>query len=316
MQAERELSEISPEKDTILTIGVFDGVHIGHKYLISRLKEQAQERALLSGIVTFNQHPLEVLSPETKLSYLTDIPEKTMLLQNEGVDFVAVLSFTTELAQLSAPQFLNLLKKHLRMQGLVIGPDFALGKRREGDIENLNNLGKKMNFSVTVMPPVKINGDVVSSTAIRQALANGEIAKVHKLIGRYFSLKGKVVTGDKRGAKLGFPTANLEVDPRQAVPANGVYATWAHIGGETYKSVTNIGLRPTFNGTNRLIEVYVLDYHADLYGEEIRIDFVQRLRGERKFYSAKALSNQITRDVEKVKSILNHPVSNVSRRKV
>ena len=192
MLVEKELAAIAPEKDMLLTIGVFDGVHLGHKYLLSQLMEHARKQDLLSGVVTFRQHPLEVLSPQTELPYLTSLDEKVSLLKNEGVEAVITLSFTPELAQLSAGQFVTLLKKYLRMRGLVIGPDFALGRNREGDADALRKLGQDMGFSVTVIAPVKVNGEVVSSTAIRNAIAKGNIERVTRLIGRPFSLQGRV----------------------------------------------------------------------------------------------------------------------------
>jgi len=211
MQVEEELAWLSPKKDMLLTIGVFDGVHLGHKYLISQLRELARQQDLLSGVVTFRQHPQEVLSSHTKLPFLTDLTQRTKLLKNESVEAIITLSFTRDLAQLSPRQFVSLLKKHLRMRGLVIGPDFALGRNREGNTNTLCALGQDMNFSVTVIPSIMINGEVVSSTAIRQALAEGDMRRVHNLAGHPFSLSGHVIPGAGRGIELGFPTANLDI---------------------------------------------------------------------------------------------------------
>ena len=283
MQVEEELAKLSPKKDMLLTIGVFDGVHLGHKYLISQLMENAKQQNLLSGVVTFRQHPQEVLSPPTKLPFLTDLAQRTNLLKNEGVEAIIPLPFTTELAQLSPRQFLSLLKKHLRMRGLVIGPDFALGRGREGDTNTLQKLGQDMNFSVTLVPPLLINGEVVSSTSIRKVLADGDMKKVHKLMGRPFSLRGKVVAGAGRGVGLGFPTANLDINPNQALPPDGVYAGWAHIDGKMYPSMANIGQCPTFGSCERTVEAYLIDYQGDIYGRKLKIDIVARLRDEKKF---------------------------------
>jgi len=288
----------------LLTIGVFDGVHLGHKYLISRLKEDARQQNLLSGVVTFRQHPQQVLSPRTKLPFLTDLTEKTDLLKNEGVETIIVLSFTHELAQLRARQFLSLIKKYLRMRGLVIGPDFVLGRNREGNADTLRIIGRDMNFNVTVIPPIMINGEVVSSTAIRKALADGDMKKVHNLVGRPFSLHGRVIPGAGRGADLGFPTANLNVDPKQALPADGIYATRVYISSQAYQSMTNIGKRPTFSGSKRLVEVYILDYQGNLYNHELKIDFVQRLRDEKRFDTVDELKRQVTEDVKQGRAIL------------
>ncbi len=305
MGVEEELAQASPGKDMLLTIGVFDGVHLGHRYLISQLKKQAREQGLACGVVTFRKHPREVLSTHVRLRYLTTLEERIRLLNKEGVDEVVALSFTPEVAQLGAQQFVGLLQKHLRMRGLVIGPDFALGRSREGHAERLRQLGGEMGFTVTVVPPVKISSDVVSSTAIRNALANGDMKKVHSLTGRLFSLEGRVVSGVGRGRQLGFPTANIDVDVQQALPADGVYATRAYIAGKVHQAVTNIGKRPTFSGEDRTVEVYVLDYQGDMYASHLKIDIVERLRGERKFASAEELKKQIAEDIKQGRAILS-----------
>jgi riboflavin kinase/FMN adenylyltransferase len=303
MQVEEELARLSPKKDMLLTIGVFDGVHLGHKYLISQLKKLARQQGLLSGVITFRQHPQEVLS-QTKLPFLTDLDQRTNLLKNEGVEAIIPLSFTPELAQLSPRQFLGLLKKYLRMRGLVIGPDFALGRNREGDTDALRRLGQEMGFSVTVVPPITIAGDVVSSTAIRKVLAEGDMKRVRNLFGRPFRLHGRVMAGARRGVELGFPTANLDISPQQALPAEGVYVSQAHIDDQTHPAVTNIGQRPTFGGGERLVEVYLLDYHGDLYGQELAIDIIERLRDEKKFDTPEQLKKQIAEDVKQGIAIL------------
>ena len=304
MLVEEELADFYPGKDMLLTIGVFDGVHLGHKHLISRLKENAAKQGLLSGVVTFKQHPLELLAPGTELPYLTGLNEKVRLLEREGVDSVVTLSFTPELAGLSAGQFAGLLKKHLRMKGLVIGPDFALGRNREGSAEALGAIGEHLDFTVEVVSPVKVNGEIVSSTAIRNAIAAGDMKKMDSLMGHPFSLHGYVTSGDKRGSELGFPTANLEIDPKQTLPPEGVYVTRTYISGGTYKSVTNIGKRPTFGDNPRSIETYVMDYKGNVYGHEMKIDIVERLRGEIKFDSVEDLKKQISLDIEKAIAIL------------
>jgi len=305
MSVEKELAEISPERETLLTIGVFDGVHLGHKLLISELTKRAREYKLNSGVVTFRQHPAAVLSPNSGLSYLTGISEKINLLKDEGVDVVIALTFTHEVAQLGARQFAGLLKKYLRMRGLIIGPDFALGKNREGNIDTLKTLGEEIGFSVTEVSPVRVNGGIVSSTVIRERLADGNITKVNELIGRLFSLQGRVTSGLGRGQELGFPTANLELDPEQAVPADGVYAAWAHIDGETYRALINIGISPTFDDRGRTVEAYLVGYQGNLYGRELKIDFVERLRDEKKFDTIDDLKKQMSDDIKRGEAILD-----------
>ena len=305
MSAEADLARFSPDKETLLAIGVFDGVHLGHKHLISQLVKQAKERGLMSGVVTFRQHPEEVLYPQSEVAFLTSLAERSKLLKDEGVDIVVPLSFTSKLARLSAPEFVNLLQKHLRMRGLVIGADFALGRNREGGADALRRLGEELDFSVTVVPPVVLDGEIVSSTAIRKALAEGNVKKVSNLTGRIFSLRGCVVSGAGRGVALGFPTANLEINQGQAVPVDGVYATRAYVNERTYQAMAYIGKNPTFGGSKRGLEVHLLDYHGDLRGRELRVDMVGRLRGEKRFNSTEELKRQIAEDVEKGRAILN-----------
>jgi riboflavin kinase/FMN adenylyltransferase len=304
VQVEAELTGFSPEKDTLLTIGVFDGVHLGHQRLITELLKQARSRDMLAGVITFRQHPEDLFTSGHKLPFLTDIRLRTKLLKDEGVDFIITLSFTKELAEISARQFLALLKKRLRMKGLVIGSDFALGKGREGNTDTLQKLGKELGITVTVVPPLELNGEVVSSTALRKALAEGDMDKIRAMTGRPFSLRGKVVAGEGRGEGLGFPTANLNVNSRQALPPDGVYAGLAHVNGSVYQAMTNIGRNPTFDGKERTIESFLVGYHGNLYGEDLQLDIIARLREEKKFSSADELKEQMARDVEKGKTAL------------
>jgi riboflavin kinase/FMN adenylyltransferase len=304
MQVETELAKFSPEKDMLLTIGVFDGVHLGHRHLIARLTGLARRQGLMSGVITFSLHPREVLAPRTRLPFLTDIERRVELLKSEGVEAVIPLSFTPELARLTPKEFLGLLKKHLRMKGLVIGPDFALGKNREGDTNVLRQLGEEMDFSLTVVPPLTIDGEVASSTAIRQALAEGDMKRAQKLMGRPFRLHGEVVAGYGRGVKLGFPTANVDTGREQALPADGVYTSRAYIDDQAYQAMTNIGINPTFGGNRRLVEVYIMGYDGDLYGRELAIDIIERLRGEIKFDNPEELKKQIAEDVKRGKATL------------
>jgi riboflavin kinase/FMN adenylyltransferase len=301
---EEELSRFSPGRDTLLTVGVFDGVHLGHKHLVSILREEARRKEMLSGVVTFRQNPEKLLSHRNKLPFLTGIEERISLLKNEGVDIIVPLSFTSELAQLGARRFVGLLQRYLRMRGLVIGPDFALGRGREGDVANLRELGREMHFSVTVVPPLMLNGEVVSSTTIRKAIADGDMGKIRELTGRPFSLGGRVVTGRGRGVGLGFPTANLDIPPEHALPPDGVYAGWAYINGRTYPAMTNIGKKPTFSDRKRTVEAYLIDYHGDLYGQELKVDIVAKLRDEKRFANADELKQQMALDVRRGREIL------------
>lgn len=304
MQVEKELAKVKPIRDTILTIGVFDGVHLGHQRLLTHLRDEASHSNRLSGVITFKSHPEVVLGGENRLLWLNDLETRINLIRNLGIDIVVALPFSSELARLSASRFIQLLKEHLRMRGLIVGPDFALGRNREGDADKLWILGREMDFSVEVIPVVVMDGIVVSSSTIRQALAVGDMKKVEKMIGRFFSLGGLVVSGDRRGRSLGFPTANLDIEADQALPSDGVYATISHIDDNSLPSVTNIGVRPTFGGKKRLVETYILDFQDDLLGHKLIIDLVDKLREEERFDTVEELKVQMAKDVERARQIL------------
>jgi riboflavin kinase/FMN adenylyltransferase len=304
MEIEQELANTTPQGKTLLAIGVFDGVHAGHRYLLNRLQEQAAKNNLLSGAVTFNPHPQSVLHPDHQLPWLSDLDDRVATLQQLGLSIVAVLTFTPKLAQLKARDFMSLLRKYLKMRGIMVGPDFALGRGGEGDISLLHALGDEMEFTVDVIPPFTIEGEVVSSTLIRQALTRGDMRRVEKLMGRRFYLKGEVITSDKRGRLLGFPTANLDIKPQQALPDNGIYATITQVNDKRFPSATNVGTRPTFGEGERMVETYLLNYKGDLYGKHIRVEFVKKVRDEQRFPSAEELIIQMGKDVQEVDAIL------------
>ncbi|RLC64284.1 MAG: bifunctional riboflavin kinase/FAD synthetase [Chloroflexi bacterium] len=304
MEIEQELANIAPQSETLLTIGVFDGVHAGHRYLLEKLKRKAAERNLVSGVVTFNPHPQSVLNPHNQILWLSAPEDRVKSLQRLGINLVAVLTFTQEVAKLSAREFMILVKKHLRMRGIMVGPDFTLGRGQEGNIHLLRTLGREMNFSLEVIPPCIINGEIVSSTLIRQALTQGDMGKVRRLMGHYFQIGGKVVPSDKRGRILGFPTANLDIKPQQALPSNGIYATVTQVDDKQFHSATNIGTRPTFGKGKKTVETHLLNYKGDLYSKEIRVEFVQKLRDEQRFPSSEELKTQIEQDIQEIDAIL------------
>jgi riboflavin kinase/FMN adenylyltransferase len=304
MGIEQELSNITPQGETLLTIGVFDGVHAGHRHLLGELQKRAAERKLISGVVTFNPHPQSVLHPEDQLPWLSTLEDRVRALEELGVNIVTVLTFTPKVAQLGARDFMSLLKKHLKMRGIMVGRDFALGRGGEGNINLLHTLGNEMQFSVEALRPFTINGEVVSSSLIRQALAQGDVRRVEMLMGRYFYLRGKVITCDKRGRVLGFPTANLDIKPQQALPANGIYATIAQVHGKQFPSATNIGIRPTFGEGGKTVETHLIQYEGDLYGKEMSVEFVQRLRDEQRFPSSEDLRIQIVEDIREAEVVL------------
>ncbi len=308
MPVEEELARLLPEREMLLTIGVFDGVHRGHKFLISELLKKARESNFLSGIITLSRPPEELFNPESKVPYLTTLDDRMRLLKQTGADTVIPLIFNEDIAALTAREFVLLLKRCLKMRGLVIGEDFALGRMRRGNPAYLAKLGAELGFTVTVVPPVILNGEIVSSTAVRGALAAGDMDKAADLLGRPFSLRRPVVKGTGRGKTLGFPTANLDVESEQALPEDGVYATLTEVDGKKYGSVTNVGTNPTFDTGRRTVEAHLIDYRESLYGKIITVYFTLRIRGEKKFTTPEALSAQIKEDIVKGRKILSSQV--------
>jgi len=304
MGLEQELQKKASAGDTFLAVGVFDGVHLGHQHLLRRLKDKAEANKAIPGVLTFRHHPLRVLSPETSLSYLAPLGVRTKLLIGLGIPLVIKISFSKEVAGIQARDFLELLMRYIRMRGLVVGTDFALGRNREGDVKALRTLSAEMGFELEVVPPFVLNGRVVSSTVIRKALGVGDMRTVREFLGRPYVLSGPVVAGRGVGRVLGFPTANLRVSPQQALPADGVYAGLAYLGGKALPSLANIGVRPTFGGDERVIEVHILDFQGQLYGKELSVGLVERLREERRFGDPGELKAQIARDAERARELL------------
>jgi riboflavin kinase/FMN adenylyltransferase len=296
--ARDELARAAPGRPSAVTIGKFDGVHLGHRYLVGLLLERARDEALASVVVTLHPNPITVLRPGTPVTYLCSLEERVALLRSLGVDSVSVLSFTSELAQLSYADFAGLLVEELRMRLLVVGPDFALGRDRAGDVEALRAFGEERGFRVESVSLLREDGTKVGSGAIREALAEGDMETASELLGRPFALRGPVVRGEERGARIGFPTANIAVAPDLALPKFGVYVTSAYLGDRHYASVTNIGQRPTFGAGRPTIETHLLDFEGDVYERELRIELLQKLRDEQRFAGADELVAQIRRDVE------------------
>ena len=308
MSSAQELASYTPDSPTLLTLGVFDGVHKGHLSLVEILKRQARKRHLLPGVVTFSPHPAEVLHPGENLPLLTSVEERIELLKAAGVPLVVPLTFTHELSRCGPEEFVGLLVRYLRMSGLILGPDFSLGRDRAGTIATLQTLGASLGFTVESVAPYTLEGQVVSSTVIRTALTRGDVEEAARLLGRPFSLSGPVITTSRRGASLGFPTANLGVDPGRALPRNGVYATIAKIPDGQFGSVTNLGHRPTFGHTERVVETHILDFCGHIYGATLTVEFIAKLRDEVAFQDSEALVAQIRRDVESSRIILREHV--------
>ena len=304
MRIEQELEQAQNDRDSVLTIGVFDGVHRGHQSLIAKVIAEAKRKGAASGVLTFCNHPNSVINPNFQPQYITSIAERIRLIKELGADFVVPVTFDKEVAELRVQRFVKLLCSKLRMRGLVVGPDFAMGYKREGNVDVLSELGAALGFEVSVVDLLSEGGDAVHSTSIRQALAGGSVGDVAKMLGRNFAIIGTVVSGDKRGRTLGFPTANIEVGPSMAIPGNGIYATMAVVDGKSHMAATSIGTRPTFDGKRRTIEAFLLGFDNNLYNKQLRLEFVQRLRDELKFDSVDALLKQMELDVERTRTLL------------
>ncbi len=292
-----------------LTIGSFDGVHRGHQEISRRLVAGAHAQAAKAAVLTFYPHPAVVLRNLTGPYYLTTPDERANLIGKLGVDIVIIQKFDRELANTSARDFVLKLKERLGLAKLVVGHDFTLGRGREGDIPTLKKLGDELGFEVLENEAVILEGQVISSSQIRSALAAGNVELANDLLGRPYQVNGEVVPGDGRGKLLGVPTANLSTWGEQLVPDKGVYACRAIIGEKTYRAATSIGVRPTFYEDDRTqtVETYLLDFNGNLYGQQVKLDFIARLRGEEKFDTVQALVDQIFRDIAKTRQLVSEP---------
>lgn len=306
--AREQLRRAALGRPAALTIGIFDGVHRGHQAVIAQVIAAARARGLAAGAITFHPHPREVLRRDLAIEYVSSLEDRLSLLRQTGLDTVATVSFTSEFAQTDAGDFVRMLVEELDLKRLIIGEDFALGRQRGGDPDTLARLGQELGFEVEVIDLVADHGwqqEKISSTDIRAALAAGEIERVEALLGRRFSIHGPVVLGFERGRTIGFPTANVAVGADRAIPGPGVYATIAHLPDGLRPSVTNIGVRPTFEDDAGLsIECHIFDFDSDIYDTDLRVEFVRRLRGERKFEGVQQLVEQISRDCEAARALL------------
>jgi riboflavin kinase/FMN adenylyltransferase len=303
--AREELQRAAIGRPTALTIGVFDGVHRGHQALVRRVIESARRDNLAAAAVTFHPHPRQVVHPDAQISYLTSLEDRLDLLLATGLDTVAAVTFTSELAQVAAEDFVQVLIEDMQLTKLVIGPDFALGRQRAGDPEALQRMCDDHGIPMELIDFVQEDDAKVSSSSVRKALDIGEIEQVNMLLGRRFSLHGPVVLGAERGRTIGFPTANIAVGADLAMPAHGVYATLAHFNDQAYQSVTNIGVRPTIDDDDAIsIECHLFDFEGALYGRDVRVDIVSRLRGEQRFDGLDALKAQIAADCVAARAVL------------
>ncbi len=294
----------SPPRRTVLTIGNFDGVHLGHREIFRRVVRRAQEIDGTAAVLTFEPHPLRLLAPDKAPPRINTPEEKVRLLTASCIDLLVVLDFTRELAGLPAADFVaEILVRRLGLKHLIVGYDYAFGRNREGDVKFLAAQAQVHGFTLEVLEPIRAGEEVYSSTRIRDMLQKGEVAEAVGVLGRNFTLDGIVVHGDRRGRQLGFPTANLATE-KELLPREGVYAVKVKWREASYDAVINIGRRPTFDGASPTLEIHLLDFSGDLYGERLRIYFVARLREERRFASVNALQKAVLADIACAREVL------------
>lgn len=301
------ISGFIPGKNPVVTTGTFDGVHLGHQQIIKRLKEAAEKCNGETVLLTFFPHPRMVLDPDYKPLLLNTPDEKAGLLEKAGIDHLIIHPFNREFSMMSSKEFISkILVEALHTKKLVIGHDHHFGKNREGSFDHLKEFGPVYGFEVEEIPAHEVEQTSVSSTKIRQSLTKGDVKTAGLFLGYNYMLSGTVVKGRMVGRSIDFPTANLHVnDPYKLVPADGVYAVWVKRGKEKLKGMLNIGMRPTVDGKVRTIEVNILDFNADLYGETLTLEFVKRLRDEAKFDGIESLKQQLIKDREQARLILS-----------
>ncbi len=297
-----------PFTNSAITIGNFDGVHLGHKTLLNKVIEKAKEINGPSIVMTFDPHPLKVMNPEKCPPLITTYERKIELIAKAGIDILICVRFTLDFAKTSAERFVkDILCNTIGMKAVLVGPDYTFGKDREGSVDLLKQFSATCGFDVTVVPWIGPEAERISSTKARNLIVAGKVSDAQKLLGRHYQVRGSVVPGRNRGGRLlGFPTANIK-SHNELCPRTGVYAVTVEYGQTVYKGVANIGYSPTFADHTFTVEVHVLDFDKNIYGDCIRINFIERLRGEKKFSGPEELAGQIRKDITKATELLNGP---------
>lgn len=318
MRIFKHIDEIQFDKNTVLTIGTFDGVHLGHQEILKKLFERTRFHKGRSFLVTFHPHPRKIVSKANDLKVLTTPDEKAFILDKMGLENLFILNFTKEFSQNSPEEFFrNFIIDKIGLKEIVVGHDHKFGKGRQGTSDTLMKLGKEFGFSVTLVDEFKVNDETISSTKLRQAITVGDILKTNKYLGRYYSFSGEVVAGDKRGRELGYPTANVKLnDGDKLLPGLGIYAAEVVIGNEKYGALLSIGRRPTFYDNGAIVpEVYIYNFNKDIYGHNIKTSVLQKIRDEEKFSSPEDLIAQMDKDKKagiKILNEINH-IENLSK---
>jgi riboflavin kinase/FMN adenylyltransferase len=289
----------------VVTIGVFDGVHRGHQQIIGRAVQRARDTVQPAVVLTFDPHPSEVVRPGSHPAVLTPLRRKAELLDQLGVDVLCLLPFTAEFSRLDPGEFVHLvLVEHLHAAAVVVGENFRFGHRAAGDLATLRTLGRTFGFSTEEVPLLRDDDVTLSSTYVRSSIDAGEVDRAAEALGRPHRIDGIVVRGAGRGKQLGYPTANVRSERHVAVPADGIYAGWAVLRGERLKAAISVGTNPTFEGKDRTVEAFILDFDEDIYGVELGVEFVARIRGMERFERVQDLVDQMGRDVEQARRIL------------
>lgn len=292
----------------VLTIGNYDGIHIGHRTIIGMVREKAAVISGTSVLMTFDPHPLQVLRPQQELPSIAPLSERIRLIESTGIDVLIIVPFTRQFGLLEPPDFVRtILVDLLKIKALIIGYDFKFGRGGRGDIPLLNSYGRKYGFSVDVVEPITIDGEKVGSNRIRLSIQEGDVDLANRFLGRPYAIEGTVIRGMSRGREIGYPTINLRT-AYSLVPSNGVYVTEVEFDDRKYRAVTNIGHNPTFGNTERSIETFILDFEGGLYERTVRLHFLKRLRDEVKFGSVDELKHRIGADVEDARRYSDHPL--------
>lgn len=309
MKIYRDFSGIDKNKNAVITIGTFDGVHLGHAEIFTNLIEVAKKKQSESFVITFEPHPRSVVSKDFSMKFLTSLDEKLRAMEKIGIENVLIIGFNQEIAGLTALEFIEkLIKNNINIKGIILGHDHKFGKNRSGDENEVKRIGGIYNFDVNVIPQVNSSDFEISSTRIRHLLNDkGDVELVKQLLGRNYSLSGKVIEGVKRGRALGFPTANIQPDDeKKLIPRIGVYLVSSVLNDQVYYGVMNIGYRPTFQDVEHpVIEIHFIDFNSNLYNEGIKIEFISRLRDEMTFSGKQELIACIKNDIENAKKIIN-----------
>lgn len=291
-------------KGPVLTLGNFDGLHLGHRRVLKKVSERARTLGCPSVVYTFDPHPKKVVSPGKGPLLITDLEDKTRLIEELGIDYLVVARFTKEFASIHPDEFVAAeLVSRLSVKEVWVGHDYSFGRGKLGTVQHLIDLGDEFGFPVAVVPAYRKKGVIVSSSLVRRLVKAGEVREAAGLLGRIYSIKGRVVRGADMGRAIGFPTANIDVSS-ELVPGRGVYAAFVTLKGARHRAVVNIGTAPTLGGRQTTVEAHILDFNRSIYGRKLGVGFVRRLRGERKFASKEDLGRQISKDVQRARKLL------------